>query len=478
LRLLICGLLVLQVASAQVCRLSIAGLNRNRRVVGEISAECPDPLHTTPFGNWGATSNFGPKRNGHQFQGWCHDMRLCDNAGICRNVCRDGWYEWNTCTTDPLFRAPNCTLYNSAECTEQVSPLDVNVLGTQTVDLPAACPASSGNGAGFDRGGCAEVLFHERTDNFMSLYELDPITGDELIQSLYFPALRVDLRCSAWGCPAAGSEWADPVAWDSPATPAKVFAQMAMIVNSAAFVDPSNVCRITPVSLRAVSSATFAGPALARDSIATIFAGGMGVETESAGGEPLPTTLAGLQVRITDTGGFSRNAPLVFVSPNQINFIVPASLREGVATVSVLAGNTVRATGEVPLVSVQPGIFMAPSLGGLAAALGVRGDASQVSFACEGPACVPAPIAVAPGDTAFALVLFGTGIRNRTALENVTVTVGGVSAPVLYAGVQPTFAGLDQINVLVPPAMTARGQVPLIVVVDGKPANPVTVVLR
>jgi uncharacterized protein (TIGR03437 family) len=183
-------------------------------------------------------------------------------------------------------------------------------------------------------------------------------------------------------------------------------------------------------------------------------------------------------VRLTDTGGFSRNAPLLFVSPNQINFIVPASLREGVATVSVLAGNTVRASGEAPLVGVQPGIFMAPSLGNLAAAVGVRGDASQVSFACEGPVCVPVPIAVAPGDTAFALVLFGTGIRNRTALENVSVTVGGMPATVLYAGVQPTFAGLDQINVLVPPAMTARGQVPVIVIVDGKPANPVTVVLR
>ena len=65
----------------QVCRLSVAGLNRARRVVGNIHAECPEVVHTAPFGNWGVTSNFGSKNNTHQFDGWCHDTRVCDNAG-------------------------------------------------------------------------------------------------------------------------------------------------------------------------------------------------------------------------------------------------------------------------------------------------------------------------------------------------------------------------------------------------------------
>src|SRR3990172_2815848 len=82
-------------AEGQVCRLSIAGLNRGRRVSGPVSTECPSlfVVHTAPFGNWGVTSNFGPKLNGHQFEGWCHDTRTCDNDGDCRVNCTDGWYE-------------------------------------------------------------------------------------------------------------------------------------------------------------------------------------------------------------------------------------------------------------------------------------------------------------------------------------------------------------------------------------------------
>src|SRR5687768_5186114 len=64
-------------ASGQVCRISTSGLNRNRRVVGPVHAECPVSIHSVPFGNWGVTSNFGQKQDGTQFQGWCHDTPVC-----------------------------------------------------------------------------------------------------------------------------------------------------------------------------------------------------------------------------------------------------------------------------------------------------------------------------------------------------------------------------------------------------------------
>ena len=230
---------------AQVCRVSLAGLNRNRRVMGPIHAECPPSIHSTPFGNWGVTSNFGQEGNSHQFDGWCHDTRVCDNNGACRSVCTDGWYEWNSCTDHALYRPPNCTLFNAAECTEQATVTGINVHGTKYVDVPVSCPTDT-NGDGIpDQGGCADVKQYASGTNFMSLYELDPICCDELVQTVYFPPVTAPLTCDAFGCGANGSEWVSPSAWDSPATPAKVFAQMAMLVNWGGFVDRNSACRLS-----------------------------------------------------------------------------------------------------------------------------------------------------------------------------------------------------------------------------------------
>ena len=61
-----CGALL----HSQVCRLSVAGLNQSRKVMGPVHAECPDEVfHTAPFGNWGVASNYGQKGNSHQFDG-------------------------------------------------------------------------------------------------------------------------------------------------------------------------------------------------------------------------------------------------------------------------------------------------------------------------------------------------------------------------------------------------------------------------
>src|SRR5687768_14508607 len=86
---------------SQTCSLTVYGQNQARRVMGPVDTECPNLVHTTPFGNWGVTSNFGTKLDGHQFQGWCHNSYVCDNAGLCRTECRTGWYQWNSCTDHP-----------------------------------------------------------------------------------------------------------------------------------------------------------------------------------------------------------------------------------------------------------------------------------------------------------------------------------------------------------------------------------------
>ena len=293
--------------SAQVCRVSAAGLNQSRRVTGAIHAECPEEVvHSVPFGNWGVTSTFGQKGDSHQFDGWCHNARACDNAGTCKSVCTDGWYEWNSCTDNSLFTAPNCSLYNAANCTEQATATGINVYETRYVDLPVSCPADS-NGDGVpDRGGCNDIQTFFSGTNFMSLYELDPVCCDQLVQTVYFPPIALPLACDAFGCAATASDWVSPISWDSPASPAKVFAQVAMVVNWAGFVDPSGVCRLTAATFDSVSGASFAGPNLAPDSYASALGSQLSPVTEQATTDPLPVSLAGVTVSITDRAGTER----------------------------------------------------------------------------------------------------------------------------------------------------------------------------
>jgi len=59
-----------------------------------------------------------------------------------------------------------------------------------------------------------------------------------------------------------------------------------------------------------------------------------------------------------------------------------------------------------------------------------------------------------------------------------SLDIGGMPVAVAYAGKQPEFAGLDQINAELPRSLACAGTVTVFVTVDGKPANPVTLAFR
>jgi uncharacterized protein (TIGR03437 family) len=98
-------------------------------------------------------------------------------------------------------------------------------------------------------------------------------------------------------------------------------------------------------------------------------------------------------------------------------------------------------------------------------------DAAQKKF-------MPAPINIGPPEEQVFLTLFGSGIRNRSLMSNVSAKIAGVDAEVLYAGPQGYFVGVDQVNVRVPRAALVNGEVDLVVSVDGKKANTVRVYVR
>jgi hypothetical protein len=125
---------------AQTCRLQVSGLNRNRIGYGPFDQECDTGLpwpfrHSVPFGNWGVTSNYGPKIDGYQFQGWCRRDYVCYNNGECAIRCNDDCYEWNSCTVDWRYSPPNCSLYNYNNCWAQQTDRPEGVHGVKTIQI-------------------------------------------------------------------------------------------------------------------------------------------------------------------------------------------------------------------------------------------------------------------------------------------------------------------------------------------------------
>jgi uncharacterized protein (TIGR03437 family) len=244
-----------------------------------------------------------------------------------------------------------------------------------------------------------------------------------------------------------------------------------------------------PMSLQRAASAASGTAIVAPGSLATLYG-----PTSATGGlaasPPWPTRLGGISLEILD-GGTRRLAPLLYVSPTQINFQVPSDLSTlGFANLTIIDDRGETDAGALEMDSVAPGIFLAaPGIYGAPAATAVRvePDGTQVAipvFTCApsatGPACDLSPIPLSTaGDRPIYLSFFGTGFHEATPAD-VTCEINGVQVPVVYAGPQET-PGVDQINVQLLPK-TLEGFVgetmPVIIGIDGVPANSTMIALR
>jgi uncharacterized protein (TIGR03437 family) len=161
----------------------------------------------------------------------------------------------------------------------------------------------------------------------------------------------------------------------------------------------------------------------------------------------LPFSLDGVSVILT---GAPRLAYVGYVSPTQVNFLLPSNLTPG--TVQVQVRNPAGISSQVPI-TVQanaPQLFTPDGRYVLAAHL-------NGNFVGKGGVSPPA----APGET---VILYGTGlgptnpalIPGQLPAEPASltgtqqVTIGGADATVVSAGIVPASAGLYQLIVQVP----------------------------
>jgi mannan endo-1,4-beta-mannosidase len=233
-----------------------------------------------------------------------------------------------------------------------------------------------------------------------------------------------------------------------------------------------------------VSAASYGGAMLAPESIAAVFGTWLSDSTQAATTTPLPFAINGTRASVTDSAGAVRNAPLFFASLSQINLQIPPGASSGSATLKILRDDRVVACGAVTISSVAPGLFTANASGaGVPAAIALRyrngqEAGSEPVFQFDGTRFVPRPVDIGPeGDQVF-LVVFGTGIRLRSLLSAVTCNVGGANAEVFFAGPTPGFVGLDQANILIPRSLAGRGEVDVILTVEGKAANMVRIAIK
>jgi uncharacterized protein (TIGR03437 family) len=247
------------------------------------------------------------------------------------------------------------------------------------------------------------------------------------------------------------------------------------------------VFRLTTArSATTVSAANFSASSITSEAIVAAFGTGLAIRTEAATTLPLPTILSGTRVTVRDNAGVERSAPLFFVAPQQVNFQIPAGTASGAATITITSGDGTVSSGTAQIANVAPSLFAANANGrdvAAGAALRVRADNSRENLAINQfdsaqNRFVSVPIDLGPSTDQVFLILYGTGFRFRSSLSAATAMFGGVNAEVLFAGPQGDFVGLDQTNIRIPRSLAGRGEVDVVLTVEGKTANTLRVNIR
>ena len=206
---------------------------------------------------------------------------------------------------------------------------------------------------------------------------------------------------------------------------------------------------------------------VARGSMFAIYGRNLGPAVSPPLSFPLQNNLGGVTVTVTQ-GNTVVNAIPVFVSPGQINAIMPSNAPLGMVSLRIAVNNALSNRAPVRVVNSSFGIFTFTGTG--------LGPGAVLNFISPGNEPFNSLNAVAqPGQFA---TLYGTGLGPITAPDNLAppianlptrteVFVGGRPATVSYSGRSGCCSGMDQIVFQVPPDAPAGCWVPVSVRTEG-----------
>lgn len=220
-----------------------------------------------------------------------------------------------------------------------------------------------------------------------------------------------------------------------------------------------------------VSAASFT-PRIADKAIVAAFGKGLATRNASATSLPLPTNLGGTTVKVRDSNGVERLAPLFAVTAEQVNYQIPAGTAAGTASILITNADGISATGEFNVTATAPAIFTA-SANGMGAAIALDALTGTVG---------PFNATQANGQPNI-LSVFGTGLgpdatdQDGNVSAAVTATIGGRAATVTYAGRVLGLVGLNQFNLTLPAGL-ATGTHTLVITRGGVASNAVTIAIK
>jgi len=222
-----------------------------------------------------------------------------------------------------------------------------------------------------------------------------------------------------------------------------------------------------------VVSAASGDSRLAPGQIVSIYGRGLATSTGSPPGSS-PSTFNGTSVSVADAAGVSRLATLFFVSPGQINAMIPEGAAVGAATLTVNGQSGPIGAAPIVISAAAPALFLVgnPPHAPVAAYAFYYSLAGQITgqasvFQCDSAGnCTTVPIDITGGDQLI-LWMYGTGIHHG---NKITCQIGTTDVTVLGAATTQ-FPGEDQVNILVPRSLAGSGDQQVVLTVDGVPSN-------